>query len=157
MGCQEKSTIISKTMKVLEGKRIFALKICIQIDSVNLDYMWASQKKSIFSAASTESLFKIYLITNISTMYKDSQKVICIKSKLLCDKCSDFGSEHQIHFFFFSGNFDQLKSYMLQLSLHCIKCLDIKTPRKHPAQTKTLQKNTILLLESIKQRSRVNL
>lgn len=33
--------IISKT--VLEGKRIFALKICIQTDSVNLEYMWASR------------------------------------------------------------------------------------------------------------------
>lgn len=36
------SGIISKTVKVLEGKRMFALKICIQIDSVNLDYTWAS-------------------------------------------------------------------------------------------------------------------
>lgn len=42
------SEIISKTVTVLEGKRIFALKICIQIDSVNLDYMWASYfKKSL--------------------------------------------------------------------------------------------------------------
>lgn len=43
------SRIISKTVTVLEGKRIFAFKICIQIDSVNLDYMWAShlKKKSL--------------------------------------------------------------------------------------------------------------
>lgn len=63
------SRIISKTVTVLEGKRIFALKICIQIDSVNLDYMWARRLKKIsviISAASTESLFKIYLITNIT-------------------------------------------------------------------------------------------
>lgn len=62
------SRIISKTVTVLEGKRIFALKICIQIDSVNLDYMWAGRLKKIcnISAASTESLFKIYLITNIT-------------------------------------------------------------------------------------------
>lgn len=41
------SRIISKTVTVLEGKRIFALKICIQIDSVNLDYMWAGRLKKI--------------------------------------------------------------------------------------------------------------
>lgn len=34
--------IISKTVTVLEGKRVFALKIWIQTDSVNLEYMWAS-------------------------------------------------------------------------------------------------------------------
>lgn len=75
------SRIISKTLTVLKGKRIIAFKICIQIDSVNLDYMWASHLKniSIFSATSAESLFKIYLITNITIQYKDSQKVICIK------------------------------------------------------------------------------
>lgn len=53
-----------------QGKRIFAFKICIQIDSVDLDYMWASRIKKfsiIISAASTESLFKIYLITNVTT------------------------------------------------------------------------------------------
>lgn len=63
------SRIISKTVTVLEGKRIFAFKICIQIDSVNLDYTWAGHLKkffTIFSAASTESLFKIYPITNVT-------------------------------------------------------------------------------------------
>lgn len=63
------SRIISKTVTVLEGKRVFAFKICVQIDSVNLDYMWAGlskKKKSLFLAASTESLFKIYLNTNFT-------------------------------------------------------------------------------------------
>lgn len=61
------SKIISKTVTVLEGKRVFAFKICIQIDSVNLDYMWASHLKNLYYiSASTESLFKIYLITNIT-------------------------------------------------------------------------------------------
>lgn len=62
------SRIISKTVTVLEGKSVFAFKICVQIDSVNLDYMWASHLKkiSIFPATSAESLFKIYLITNFT-------------------------------------------------------------------------------------------
>lgn len=55
-------------MTVLKGN-IFAF-ICIQIDNINLDnfYMWASllKKNYNFSAASTEGLFKIYLITNIT-------------------------------------------------------------------------------------------
>lgn len=38
--------IISKTVTVLEGKRTFI--IFIQIDSVNLDYMWAIKKKSLY-------------------------------------------------------------------------------------------------------------
>lgn len=63
------SRIISKTVTVFEGKRVFAFKICVQIDSVNLDYMWAGHLKKISvisSAASAESLFKIYLITNFT-------------------------------------------------------------------------------------------
>lgn len=62
------SRIISKTVQVLEGKSIFALKIYLQRDNANLEYVWARHFKKflIFSAASSESLFKIYLITNIT-------------------------------------------------------------------------------------------
>lgn len=48
------SRIISKTVTVLEGKRIFALKICIQIVSVNLDYTWAGYlKKRLYNIFSS--------------------------------------------------------------------------------------------------------
>lgn len=44
---------------------------------------------------------------------------------------------------------------MFHLSLHCTECLDIKTPHKYPALTKTLQKHYSAAIY-IKNRSWVN-
>lgn len=61
----------------------------------------------------------------------------------------------KVVFFWGGGDFDQFNSKMLQLSLHCTECLDIETPHKYPALTKTLQKHYSAAIY-IKNRSWVN-